>query len=196
MCCFTVYDSGDDSRPQGGDGEASSSESEGQLDGSGEEDNTAPDSGSWIQGQSGTGNLHVAVQSGDLNQVVILKQQRTFTDQEKLGVLEHSFVPPRGYTYPTRIINGCKRHFQSSWLSNYNGLVYSESADGGFCKYCVAFAKGGPTVKELGVLVNKPLTNFKKGTEKLDKHFHGKQFHKAAIYGGCIVVHFTRPANK
>ena len=195
MCCFTVYDSGDDSRPQGGDGEASSSESEGQLDGSGEEDNTAPDSGSWIQGQSGTGNLHVAVQSGDPNQVVILKQQRTFTDQEKLGVLEHSFVPPRGYTYPTRIINGCKRHFQSSWLSNYNGLVYSESADGGFCKYCV-FAKGGPTVKELGVLVNKPLTNFKKGTEKLDKHFHGKQFHKAAIYGGCIVVHFTRPANK
>ena len=35
----------------------------------------------------------------------------------------------------------------------------------------VLFAKCGPTVAELGVLVNKPLTNFKKATEKLDKHF-------------------------
>ena len=26
------------------------------------------------------------------------KQQQTLTDQEKLSLLEHSFVPPRGYT--------------------------------------------------------------------------------------------------
>ena len=75
--------------------------------------------------------------------------------------------------FPTRIINGCKRHFQSSWLSKYNGLVYSESADGGFCKYCVVCANvANCKVKELGVLVKKPLTNFKKATEKLDEHFH------------------------
>ncbi len=105
--------------------------------------------------QGGLQSIHLAVQSGDLNQVVILKQQRSLTDKEKLSILEDSFVPPSSYQFPTRIINGCKRHFQSSWLSKYNGLVYSESADGGFCKYCVGFAKCGPKVKELGVLVKK-----------------------------------------
>ena len=53
--------------------------------------------------------------------------------------------------------------------------------DGGFCKYCALFARCGPTVTELGVLVNKPLTNFKKATEKLDQHFFQKQFHKLAV---------------
>ena len=92
--------------------------------------------------------------------------------------------------FPTHIINGCKRHFQSSWLSKYNGLVYSESADGGFCKYCVVFVKCGPNckVKELVVLVKKPLTNFKKATEKLDEHFHDKQFHKAAMEAAMLFI--------
>lgn len=42
------------------------------------------------------------------------------------------------------------------------GLVYSESKEGGYCKYCVLFATCEGSVKELGVLVNQPLTNFKK----------------------------------
>lgn len=123
--------------------------------------------------------MHSAVESGDLNKVLQLKQ--SLTDQEKLFLLEHSFVPCPGYNFPTRIISGCKRHFQDNWLLKYNGLVYSESANGGFCKYCVLFGKCDPRVKELGVLVNKPLINFKKATEKLDEHFHRKQFHKLAV---------------
>lgn len=54
-----------------------------------------------------------------------------------------------------------------------------ETADGGFCKYCVLFGKCGPN--ELGVPVNKPLANFKKAAEKQDEHFHGKQYHKSAV---------------
>ena len=110
-----------------------------------------------------------------------VKQHRSLTSQERMHVLEHSFMPYLGYKFPHRTINGCKRRFQPKWLEKYNGLVYSESADGGYCKYCVLFAKCGPAITELGVLVNKPLTNFKKATEKLDKHFFETQFHKSAV---------------
>ena len=50
-------------------------------------------------------------------------------------------------------------------------LVYSESDDGGFCKFCVLFAHCQPLVSELEVLVNRPLTNLKRATEKLKNHF-------------------------
>ena len=57
--------------------------------------------------------------------------------------------------------------------------MYSESDDGGYCKYCVLFARGGPGI-ELGVLVSRPLIDFKRASEKLSDHFH-KKFHKAAV---------------
>ena len=49
--------------------------------------------------------------------------------------------------------------------------MYSESDEGGYCKFCVLFAHCQPSVSELGVLVNRPLTNLKKATEKLKNHF-------------------------
>ena len=42
----------------------------------------------------------------------------------------------------------------------------------GYCKYCVLFGKCEPRVKELGVFVNRPFTNFKKAFELLGNHFH------------------------
>ncbi len=36
-------------------------------------------------------------------------------------------------------------------------------------------------MKELGIFVTKPFTNFKKVIEKLDEHFHRKKFHKIAV---------------
>ena len=118
--------------------------------------------------------LHPAVSSGDFQ---ALKQERYLTDREKYFLMKHSFVPSPGYSFPSRIISGSVRHFQHRWLTSYNGLVYSESADGGFCKFCVLFAKCTSTMKELGIFVSKPFTNFKKAAEKLE-HFHGKKFHK------------------
>ena len=52
----------------------------------------------------------------------------------------------------------------------------------GYCKHCVLFARGGPTnpIKALGALVNKPLIDFKRATEKLSDHF-AKKFHKTAV---------------
>ncbi len=60
-----------------------------------------------------------------------------------------------------------------SWLNKYNGLTYSPSQDGGFCLYCY-FGQCERSVKELGILVNRPhrpLTNLKNAIEKLNKHF-------------------------
>ena len=65
-------------------------------------------------------------------------------------------------------------------IAGYNGLVHSESDNGGFCKNCVLFARAEPR-KELGVLVNRPLIDYKRATQKLTDHFQGKKFHKAAI---------------
>ncbi len=125
-------------------------------------------------------SVHAAVSSGDFGQVVLLKAKRSLTDHEKFVLLTKHFVPPRSYKFPSRFVSGRNRHFQHSWLEQYNGLVYSESDDGGFCKCCVLFARAEPG-KELGVLVNRPLIDYKRATEKLTDHFQGKKFHKAAL---------------
>ena len=61
--------------------------------------------------------------------------------------------------------------------------MYSESQDVRYCKYCILFARCEPSMQELGVLVNRPLTNFKKATEKLNEHFcsEGCRSHQAAV---------------
>lgn len=88
--------------------------------------------------------LSADIKSGDLAKVIAIKQHWPLIDQEKFYTLEHSFSSPSGYSFPCRIINGVKRHFQHRWLSKYNGLVYSESTDGEYCKYCALFAICGP----------------------------------------------------
>lgn len=124
--------------------------------------------------------LDPAISLGDFGKVVLLKANRKLTDHEKLFLLNNHFVPPHSYKFPPRLVSGCNRHFQHRWLEQYNGLVYSESEDGGFCKYCVLFAVDGPAM-ELGVLVNRPLIDFKRATDKLADHFRSKKFHKTAL---------------
>lgn len=119
--------------------------------------------------------LHVAVSSGDFGQVAILKTERKLTDHEKFALLSRHFVPHRTYKFPTRNVGGRDRAFQQSWLDKYNGLVYSESQNGGYCMYCVLFAREGGRIT-LGALVNSPLIDFKRATEKLAIHF-SKKFH-------------------
>ena len=142
----------------------------------------------------GCGEMHPAVSSGDFGQVVWLKAQRNITDSEKFYLLKHHFVPRKGYKFPSRTFSGQQRLFQSSWLDRYSGLVYSELEDGGYCKFCVLFATCEPSVRELGVLVTRPLTNFKKGVDKLNEHFcsqGGRKSHQAAVERGmafCAVM--------
>ena len=132
---------------------------------------------------SGQPSLHPDVSSGDFGKVVQLKARRELSNREKFHLLKHPFVPCKGYSFPARIFNHRQRHFQTSWLERYNGLVYSESEDGGYCKFCVLFAKCEASVKELCILVTRPLTNFKKATDKLNEHFSskGRKFHMASV---------------
>ena len=59
-------------------------------------------------------------------------------------------------------------------------MVYAKSQDGGYCKFCVLSARDGPKIK-LGVLVNRPLTEFKRATETLADHFFNNRFHKESL---------------
>ena len=119
-----------------------------------------------------------AVGSGDFGNIV--QHNIHLTDHHKLTLLKKHFVPASDYKFPTRVINGVQRHFQYSWLGRYPGLVYSKSQNGGYCKYCILFGKHEPSVKELGIFVTKPFTNFKKATEQLGGHFHGTGISKGS----------------
>ena len=118
-------------------------------------------------------DIQGTISSGDFGRVVEMKAQVNLTDHQKFFLLKKHFVPSSNHKFPTRMINNISRHFQLSWLKNNPGLVYSESKDGGYCKYCILFGKCEPTVKEMGVFVMRPFTNFKKASELLGKHFHG-----------------------
>ena len=81
--------------------------------------------------------MHPAVSSGDFDRVVHLKAERELTDSEKFYLLNHHFIPGINYQFPAHTFGKQSRWFQMNWLTKYNGLVYSQVADGGYCKYCV-----------------------------------------------------------
>ena len=96
------------------------------------------------------------------------------TDQEKYRLLTEPFQPSRFYQFPCiKDSSGKNRFFKYDWLEKYPGLVYSPIAKGGFCKYCVLFAKTD-SLDSLGILVSRPLTSVRKATEILQSHFFGK----------------------
>ena len=102
-----------------------------------------------IYSESGIQN---AISCGDFGRVVQIKTQVNLTDHQKFFLLQKHFVPSSNYKFPTRILSNTPRHFRHSWLKSNPGLVYSESQNGGYCKYCVLFGKCEPRVKELGIL--------------------------------------------
>ena len=101
-----------------------------------------------------------SVKSGDFGRVVNLTACCSLNDNEKYFLLKCHFC---SRTYVTISFLLCfSMCFQSNWLSQFiNGLVYYESDNGGYCKYCVLLGKCGSTMKELGILVNWPLIDLK-----------------------------------
>ena len=109
-----------------------------------------------------TSEMHPDICSGDLGLMLKIKSQRNLTDNEKFFLLKNHFIPAKGFQFPSRIFGSQNRQFQASWLERYNGLTYSPAEDGGFYFDCFLFGQCETSVKELGVLVNRPLINFKK----------------------------------
>lgn len=87
-------------------------------------------------------------------------------------ILEH-FVPAATYKFPQA---SNRRSFQHSWLLKYQWLRYSKQDDGGYYLPCVLFFRLTVNFRpDPGVLVTKPLNNFQKALEILNKH-EGKHF--------------------
>ena len=84
-------------------------------------------------------SVHPAVSSGDFGRITELKKERALVDQEKYYLLKNHFRPNSPYRFPSRLYGSRHRSFQHSWLTQFNGLVYSEIDQGGYCKYCVMF---------------------------------------------------------
>ena len=97
---------------------------------------------------------------------------------------------PKKFQFPTRIFGTQKHQFPASWLDRYSGLTYSPTEDGGFCLYCFLFAQCEPSVRDLGVLVDRLLTNFKNAIEKLNEHFVSKsrKSHQAAMEKAMLFI--------
>ena len=95
----------------------------------------------------------------------------------KYYILQHHFKPGHDYTFPK---GDDGRSFQHQWLRQFTWLVYSKRENAGYCLPCLLFSTSGYHGSEPGVLVCKPLTNFRKSLETLRKHI-GKDHHSSSI---------------
>ncbi|XP_050065546.1 52 kDa repressor of the inhibitor of the protein kinase-like [Aphis gossypii] len=96
--------------------------------------------------------------------------QQIIDDHTRYNLLKNHWVAPKSYVYPFSLQNlkgkEIRRHLQQKHLDMYPWVVYSESKNGLYCKYCTLFYSGGhgtgkKNYMTLGLLVNKPLQNFK-----------------------------------
>ena len=87
--------------------------------------------------------------------------RRDLSDSDKYGIVKNHF---KTYCFPK---NSDGRSFQHQRLRQFAWLVYSRRENG---LPCVLSSIGGYHSSEPGLLVSKPLTNFKKALEMLRKH--------------------------
>jgi len=107
--------------------------------------------------------------------------RRVLTDNQKYSLLTGSHGLSSNYQFPGRQdgSRGFQRRFQITWLNKFSWLVYSKQANGGFCLSCMLFGKGNDGM-DLGVLVSKPLINFRKALDELKDH-DSRPTHRAAV---------------
>ena len=82
------------------------------------------------------------IESGDLWHAERLKTKRMLTSSGKYYLLKHPFVLNKMFKFPVQKFGDHNQRFQNGWLDKYNGLTYSISDDGGYCKkkICALFA--------------------------------------------------------
>lgn len=119
---------------------------------------------------------------------------RKLTSQEKYGYLTNHFKPSSSpdYIYPTTYIGGCNRSFRSHYTNIYPWLVYSPSLDGAFCKNCTLFASETHRDR-LGVLVNKPFTQWNKLNERFKSHSKSDYHHQSTERAEAFIQTIIAP---
>lgn len=126
-----------------------------------------------------TETTRIAARRDDLDIANVFGQR--LSSDSRYHVMKHHYDsrPSPGYSFPKSPNDG--RSFKYSWLTTFPWLVYSKQENGGFCLPCVLFSS--TTVyhgSKPGILVSKPLTNFKKAIEILRKHTE-KDHHKGSV---------------
>ena len=86
----------------------------------------------------------------------------TVTDDDKYSLIVNNYTPSATAVFPS---NNDGRRFQFAWIARFQWLRYSKHGNGGYCLPCVLFARS--VGADLGVLVTKPLINFRKALEIL-----------------------------
>ena len=119
-----------------------------------------------IQSDENTSNN----QQIDMCKIAFYSERSQLSAEQKFHILTNRDTLPHNFQVPGRLEKlGCQRHFPAKWLQHYSWLEYSVMANGGFCVPCMLFGIRSDHA-DLGVLLSRPLTNFKKATNELNAH--------------------------
>lgn len=110
---------------------------------------------------------------------------RLLPSGEKYALFRHHRTPSDTYEFPSTFTGGCNRSFQKRWLHEHPWMVYSEVAEGAFCKACALFCKNRAGK---GLFVNAPFRTWQKKAEKCKDHEHAK-YHQEALQLAEEFVH-------
>lgn len=113
---------------------------------------------------------------------------KVLSQNEIEEVLNKIWTPDLNYNFPIKssIVGKQKKviklKFQFKWLLNFPWLAYSESNNGAYCKYCVAFAKteAGINCQKLGVFVVKKYDDWRHALENFKNHSN-LGYHKKSL---------------
>ena len=98
----------------------------------------------------------------DMCKIASYSERSKLSAEQKFQILTNRNTLPHNFQFPSRLEKrGCQRHFQAKWLQHYSWLEYGVMTNGGFCLPCMLFGIGSDNI-DLGVLVSRPLTNFKR----------------------------------
>lgn len=126
------------------------------------------------------------------------KQVTSVSDSDKYKYLTHEHEWVDFATY--EVMKKGKKiplTFQASWLKEFRWLAYSPSQGGGYCKYCVLFAKIKKGV--MGTLVKTPFRNFSKAKGKdgyLTTHDTSQFHHDAMLMGKSFMETYIKPSTR
>ena len=128
------------------------------------------------------------------------------SDADKVYIVEHSWMPPHNFTWPTstHIEKGKEkiRRLTSHCIEKHPWLAYSASKAGVFCRFCLLFGKTsvGAVGLSAGALVTKPLTKYKNMTDGKNTGFldvHGsRNYHQNAIEAAAKFVDAMKDRQK
>ena len=110
------------------------------------------------------------------------------SDTEKYKILTDSQTFSKDFKFPKQQFGMTKLgkphmcSFNPNWLEEFkpDGLIYSITEDGAYCKYCRLFPGG-----ERGLLVKKPLCKWKDAICEFNAHFRDVKKDKAVVAIKC-----------